>query len=122
MTAATTVGAGHLITPHFVVEGSGIAHEIGSMPGVNHVSADKLIEEVGFDVSFSFVYSARPGTPAADLPDTEKALRLAEPVGDRLQGRPLGEVGGQHLDRAAEAVLEVRGQVSQPLAVARHDD
>jgi tRNA-2-methylthio-N6-dimethylallyladenosine synthase len=29
----------------------------------------KLIEEVGFDHSFSFIYSARPGTPAADLPD-----------------------------------------------------
>ncbi|MGB0472952.1 MAG: tRNA (N6-isopentenyl adenosine(37)-C2)-methylthiotransferase MiaB [Porticoccaceae bacterium] len=31
----------------------------------------KLIEEIGFDTSFSFVYSARPGTPAADLPDNE---------------------------------------------------
>jgi len=30
----------------------------------------KLIEDIGFDTSFSFVYSARPGTPAADLPDT----------------------------------------------------
>ncbi|MBR0568287.1 tRNA (N6-isopentenyl adenosine(37)-C2)-methylthiotransferase MiaB [Azoarcus sp. L1K30] len=29
----------------------------------------KLIDEVGFDSSFSFVYSARPGTPAADLDD-----------------------------------------------------
>ncbi|RMH20332.1 MAG: tRNA (N6-isopentenyl adenosine(37)-C2)-methylthiotransferase MiaB [Gammaproteobacteria bacterium] len=29
----------------------------------------KLIEEVGFDHSFSFIYSARPGTPAASLPD-----------------------------------------------------
>jgi tRNA-2-methylthio-N6-dimethylallyladenosine synthase len=29
----------------------------------------KLIDDVGFDVSFSFVYSARPGTPAAELPD-----------------------------------------------------
>ena len=28
-----------------------------------------LIEEVGFDTSFSFIYSPRPGTPAADLPD-----------------------------------------------------
>jgi tRNA-2-methylthio-N6-dimethylallyladenosine synthase len=28
-----------------------------------------FIEEVGFDLSFSFIYSARPGTPAADLPD-----------------------------------------------------
>lgn len=29
-----------------------------------------LIDDVGFDTSFSFIYSARPGTPAADLPDT----------------------------------------------------
>ena len=28
-----------------------------------------LIAEIGFDFSYSFVYSARPGTPAADLPD-----------------------------------------------------
>ena len=29
----------------------------------------KLIDDVGFDGSFSFVYSARPGTPAAQFPD-----------------------------------------------------
>ncbi|MCK9986694.1 MAG: tRNA-2-methylthio-N6-dimethylallyladenosine synthase [Azoarcus sp.] len=29
----------------------------------------KLIEEIGFDASFSFVFSPRPGTPAADLED-----------------------------------------------------
>ena len=29
----------------------------------------KLIEDVGFDQSFSFIYSRRPGTPAADLSD-----------------------------------------------------
>jgi len=28
-----------------------------------------LIEDIGFDLSFSFLYSARPGTPAAELPD-----------------------------------------------------
>ncbi len=28
-----------------------------------------LIAEVGFDLSFSFIYSARPGTPASSLPD-----------------------------------------------------
>ena len=28
-----------------------------------------LIADVGFDTSFSFIYSPRPGTPAADLPD-----------------------------------------------------
>ena len=41
----------------------------------------KLINDVGFDVSFSFVYSARPGTPAADLaddtPEDVKKQRLA---------------------------------------------
>ena len=28
-----------------------------------------FIDEIGFDLSFSFIYSQRPGTPAADLPD-----------------------------------------------------
>ena len=41
----------------------------------------KLIEEVGFDFSYSFVYSARPGTPAADMaddtPEEVKKQRLA---------------------------------------------
>ena len=45
-----------------------------------------LIDEVGFDNSFSFVYSPRPGTPAAELPDDtpqdRKLARLA-----RLQER-----------------------------------
>jgi tRNA-2-methylthio-N6-dimethylallyladenosine synthase len=45
-----------------------------------------LIEDVGFDQSFSFIYSRRPGTPAASFPDDvpheEKQRRLA-----RLQER-----------------------------------
>jgi tRNA-2-methylthio-N6-dimethylallyladenosine synthase len=45
-----------------------------------------LIEEVGFDTSFSFIYSARPGTPAAELkddtPESVKKQRL-----HILQGR-----------------------------------
>ena len=40
-----------------------------------------LIIEIGFDTSFSFIYSARPGTPAANLrdetSDQEKKHRLA---------------------------------------------
>ena len=36
----------------------------------------KLINDIGFDTSFSFIYSARPGTPAADLPDnTSEAVK-----------------------------------------------
>jgi tRNA-2-methylthio-N6-dimethylallyladenosine synthase len=41
----------------------------------------KLIDDVGFDASFSFMYSARPGTPAAELVDeTPQAIKL-----ERLQ-------------------------------------
>ncbi len=37
----------------------------------------KLIDDIGFDNSFSFVYSARPGTPAAALHDeTPQAVKL----------------------------------------------
>jgi tRNA-2-methylthio-N6-dimethylallyladenosine synthase len=41
----------------------------------------RLVEEMNFDDSFSFIYSPRPGTPAADLPDdTPYEVKL-----DRLQ-------------------------------------
>ena len=46
----------------------------------------ELMDEIGFDASFSFLYSQRPGTPAAELPDATprevKEQRLA-----RLQQR-----------------------------------
>ncbi|MEM1156349.1 MAG: tRNA (N6-isopentenyl adenosine(37)-C2)-methylthiotransferase MiaB, partial [Pseudomonadota bacterium] len=66
----------------------------------------KLIEDIGFDTSFSFVYSARPGTPAADLPDDTgeeiKKQRLRV-----LQGRILQEA--QRISRrmvgATETIL-----------------
>ena len=36
-----------------------------------------LIHEIGYDTSFSFIYSPRPGTPAANLPDdTPQAVKL----------------------------------------------
>ncbi len=48
----------------------------------DHRATMALIEEVGFDHSFSFIYSARPGTPAAafpdDVPHSVKQQRLAE--------------------------------------------
>ena len=56
----------------------------------------RLAADVGFDGSFSFVYSPRPGTPAADLPDPvshqEKLERL-----QRLQSQ---------LDSQAAAISE----------------
>ena len=57
---------------------------IVGFPGETDADFDKtmkLIEDVGFDQSYSFVYSRRPGTPAADLeddtPDAVKNERLA---------------------------------------------
>jgi tRNA-2-methylthio-N6-dimethylallyladenosine synthase len=53
-------------------------------PGETHENFEetlRLITDVGFDQSFSFIYSARPGTPAAslvdDVPMVEKKHRLA---------------------------------------------
>jgi len=45
-----------------------------------------LVEEVGFDHSFSFVYSPRPGTPAAQLVDETPAQAKLERL-QRLQAR-----------------------------------
>ena len=57
---------------------------IVGFPGETEADFDKtmrLIEDVGFDQSFSFIYSRRPGTPAADLEDNttdaEKHARLS---------------------------------------------
>lgn len=57
---------------------------IVGFPGETEADFDKtmdLINSVGFDTSFSFVYSPRPGTPAADLEDgvdqVTKLKRLA---------------------------------------------
>ena len=62
---------------------------IVGFPGETDADFDKtmtLIDDVGFDQSFSFIYSRRPGTPAADLDDAtsseEKHARL-----ERLQAR-----------------------------------
>ncbi|QZA76840.1 tRNA (N6-isopentenyl adenosine(37)-C2)-methylthiotransferase MiaB [Deefgea tanakiae] len=64
----------------------------------------KLIEDVGFDTSYSFVYSRRPGTPAADLPDdVPEEVKLARL--QRMQKR---------LEQQAEAInLAMVGSVQR---------
>ena len=50
----------------------------------------RLIEEAGFDASFSFLYSRRPGTPAAELPDdSPHEVKLARL--QRLQAKITGQ-------------------------------
>ena len=52
----------------------------------------QLIDDVDFDQSFSFIYSARPGTPAAGLPDStslqikkQRLARLQQDIAARAQ-------------------------------------
>jgi tRNA-2-methylthio-N6-dimethylallyladenosine synthase len=59
-----------------------------------------LIEAVGFDHSFSFIYSQRPGTPAADLPDDvplavkkQRLARLQQRISDMAAGISATMVG-----------------------------
>lgn len=61
-----------------------------------------LIRDVNYDLSFSFIYSARPGTPAADLPDTTpmevKKQRLAilqDRINQQAQSISRGMVGSR---------------------------
>lgn len=48
----------------------------------DHAKTMQLVRDVGFDASFSFIFSPRPGTPAANLPDDTphevKVRRLQE--------------------------------------------
>jgi len=77
---------------------------IVGFPGETQADFDAtmaLVEEVGFDQSFSFVYSARPGTPAAALPDDvtlmEKKHRLAilqRRINELAEARSAAMVGG----------------------------
>lgn len=57
-----------------------------------------LQEMIGFDTSFSFIYSQRPGTPAADLPD------------DVPQ-----EIKKQRLERFQKRNLELAGEISSAM-------
>ena len=66
----------------------------------------KLIDEVGFDASFSFLYSSRPGTPAAELhDDTPHELKLERLM--RLQARieELAQVVSQSMVGTVQRVL-----------------
>ena len=86
---------------------------IVGFPGETEAEFEKtmrLIDEVGFDASFSFVYSARPGTPAADMddpvPQTEKLKWLS-----RLQKR---------IDEQAQAISQAMvGRVERVLVEGR---
>jgi tRNA-2-methylthio-N6-dimethylallyladenosine synthase len=65
----------------------------------------QLIEDVGFDFSYSFVYSARPGTPAADLADPTSTETKRERLA-RLQHK-LSQQGFENSRRMVGSVQRI---------------
>ncbi|MCB1801813.1 MAG: tRNA (N6-isopentenyl adenosine(37)-C2)-methylthiotransferase MiaB [Gammaproteobacteria bacterium] len=62
-----------------------------------------LIDEIGFDHSFSFIYSRRPGTPAAELPD-DVPLAVKQERLQRLQHTIYGNA--QRISRQMVGTLQ----------------
>ena len=69
----------------------------------------KLIADVGFDQSFSFVYSARPGTPAANLPD-DTPMQVKKERLQILQAR---------INQQAQAISDVMVGTTQRVLVEK---
>lgn len=68
----------------------------------------KLVEDMNFDDSYSFIYSPRPGTPAADLPDdTSQEVKLERL--HRLQAQinqQCGKISQQMIGSVQRVLLE----------------
>jgi len=84
----------------------------------------KLIDDVGFDQSFSFIYSRRPGTPAASLPDDVDAAtkearlgRLQERLNALARARNERQVG-----RTLKVLVEKAARRGERLLAGRTED
>jgi len=77
---------------------------IVGFPGESDADFDatlQLIDDIGFDQSFSFIYSARPGTPAAALPDAtplpvkkQRLARLQQVIAENAAAINRSMIGG----------------------------
>jgi tRNA-2-methylthio-N6-dimethylallyladenosine synthase len=82
-----------------------------------------LVAEAGFDQSFSFLYSRRPGTPAAALPDevpTEVKQQRLELLQARLNGQ--ARAISQGMVGSRQRVLVERPATRNPTQVAGRTD
>ena len=74
----------------------------------DHEMTMKLIDDIGFDASFSFVFSPRPGTPAAnrhdDTPPTLKLQRLQQ-LQARIEAHARG-IGASRVGTVQRIVVE----------------
>ena len=72
----------------------------------------KLVLELGFDHSFSFVYSRRPGTPAADLADATPAALKQQRLA-RLQAQietQAAAISARMVDKVQRVLVEGRAR------------
>ena len=69
----------------------------------------KLVADIRFDTSYSFIYSSRPGTPAADLPDD---------VSDEEKKQRLHILQQRIIQQAMEISREMVGSVQRILVEA----
>lgn len=78
-----------------------------------------LIADVGFDQSFSFIYSRRPGTPAASLPD-EVPHEIKQERLERLQAQLNGQARriSQSMVGSTQRVLVEKPSRRNPLQLA----
>jgi hypothetical protein len=72
----------------------------------------KLIDDIGFDASFSFLYSARPGTPAAELPTTRRSGQARTAAAPAEAHRRTGAGSSRAMVGSVQRVL-VEGRVEE---------
>jgi len=72
----STVRKLRAIRPHMAMSSDFIVGFPGETED-DHAKLMRLLDDIGFDNSFSFIFSPRPGTPAANLPDdTPQSVKL----------------------------------------------
>jgi tRNA-2-methylthio-N6-dimethylallyladenosine synthase len=93
---------------------------IVGFPGETQADFDatlSLIEQVGFAAAYSFAYSPRPGTPAAEMtaqvPEAEKAARLHSL--QALVARQQTEFNAGFIGRTLDVLLEKPGRLAGQL-------
>jgi porphobilinogen synthase len=85
---------GHLIQPIFVVHGTGIEREIGSMPGVHHLSVDQALDREADRVSALGL----GGVILFGIPEHKDAIGSENFAGDGIVQQALRRLRNRHPD------------------------
>ncbi len=103
LVAETRVHPAQLVVPRFVVEGRGLREPVASMPGVERVSVDALVEDARRDLDIGLACSILFGVPAAKDPAGASAADPAGPVPEAI--RALRKEFGDRVHVVADVCL-----------------